>query len=87
MVANVIDFDTDGEPAIALAAPGWTNQDAQAWVTENKVPMLVLDGGVQFVLVHPNISGSPVMVPFWGVTAQAKAIEAARRVLGSKTEG
>jgi hypothetical protein len=78
------DFDTNGEPAIAIAPSNWNNQNAQIWVKENKAPMLVIDGGVQFVLVYPDVSGTVVMEPFWGIKTQEKALKAARDYLANR---
>jgi hypothetical protein len=80
-VTYMTDFDTNGEPAIAIAPSTGDNQNAQTWVKENKAPMLVIDGGIQFVLVYPDVSGTVIMEPFWGIKTQEKALEAARDYL------
>jgi hypothetical protein len=87
MLFFVINFDTDGEPTIALAPSHWTNRDAQIWVRENQAPMVVFDGGIQFILVYLDASGSPVLEPFWPIKTQVEAVQAARKVLAGKTKG
>jgi hypothetical protein len=77
----MITFDTDAEPVVAVATPGTTIIDAQAWVREHDTPLLCPDGGVQFVLVYKDQSGKVVLTNFWRITAPTQAVEFARRYL------
>lgn len=74
----VVTFDRSEEPILAIAPAGFTNIDAQAWVRDNRTPMLVMDGGIQFVLVFEDSGGSVVISPFWRIVNLGQALSQAR---------
>ena len=77
----MVDFDRTVDPVIAIAPTGFTNIDAQAWVRDNHTPMIVMDGGVQFVLVYEDSVGSIKIDGFWRVTHLGQALSNARVIL------
>ncbi len=85
-VSDVIDFDHSADPVIAVASPGHTIIAAQNWVLQHKTPMIVLDGGLQYVLLYENASGSITLEPFYRVTDPGQAAADARAVLKRVSE-
>ena len=78
----MISYDFD-DPNIDIE-PEITNIRAQALVRENHRPMMVLDGGCQWVLVYqPHSAVSPVLHPFPRIADLNKALIEARKVLAS----
>jgi hypothetical protein len=76
----MVTFDRSADPVLATAPAGFTNINAQAWVRDNHEPMVVLDGGVQYVLVYEE-AGSVKMHGFWHVVDLAQALLKARDFL------
>jgi hypothetical protein len=78
--------DNQGEPEIVIA-PELTNMQAQVWVAANHRPMMVLDGGRQWVLVYrPHASASVVLQPFLRISDLNKALIGARMILEGSAE-
>ena len=67
-----------------FAPPGFTNIEAQAWVKEHHIPMLVLDGGVYYVLVHEKAPHVISLEPFYHVTDQDEALARALPSWGAR---